>query len=70
MSDNGLYNVVRHYQERRTNRRIILRAVTLTQAQAHCSDPETSSTTCTKAAGRRRTRQLGQWFDGYEPCRR
>jgi len=47
-------------------RRITLETgLTLEQAQAHCSDPETSSSTCTKAAGKRRTRERGQWFDCY-----
>jgi len=40
--------------------------LTLEEAQAHCKDPETSSKTCTKSAGKRRTRVCGPWFDGYE----
>lgn len=40
--------------------------LTEAQAQAHCSDKETSSSTCTQPAGRRRTKLRGQWFDGYE----
>ena len=40
--------------------------LTLEQAQAHCRNPETSSSTCTKAAGKRRTAQRGMWFDAYE----
>jgi hypothetical protein len=43
-----------------------LSGLTLEQAQAHCADPETSSRTCTKAAGKRRTERRGPWFDGYE----
>jgi hypothetical protein len=35
------------------------------EAQTHCSDPETSSSTCKNSVGRRRTRQRGPWFDGY-----
>lgn len=60
-----MYDVVRFYFNRPGYRRTILRRVTLEQAQAHCSDPETSSSTATGAAARRRTRRLGPWFDGY-----
>ena len=45
--------------------RTIKRGLTLAQAQAHCKDPETSSRTCTDAAGLLRTRERGPWFDGY-----
>ncbi len=45
--------------------RIIRKGLTLEQAQAHCQDPNTSSRTCTNAVGRRRTKNLGPWFDGY-----
>lgn len=58
-----MYKIVRYYQ-RGTNR-VVTRGLTLEQAQAHCADPETSSRTCTKAAGRKRTRERGEWFDGY-----
>lgn len=40
--------------------------LTLEQAQAYCRDPETSSRTCSEAAGIRRTQQFGPWFDSYE----
>jgi hypothetical protein len=46
-------------------RRTILTRLSLEQAQAHCSDPETSSSTCTKAANKRRTALRGPWFDSY-----
>jgi hypothetical protein len=62
--------IVRMYQNRDIPSRTIQRGLTLEQAQAHCSDPETSSTTCTTAAGKARTRRLGPWFDGYvDECR-
>lgn len=60
------YNIVRFYRDANRRRRIIQERVTLDEAQAHCCDPETSSSTCTSAAGRARTRRLGPWFDGYE----
>lgn len=58
------YKIVRGFF--RGGRRTIARGLTLEQAQGHCRDPETSSTTCRSAAGKRRTRKLGPWFDGYE----
>ena len=63
------YNVVRMYRDAGIRRRTIKRGLTLAEAQAHCQDPETSSSTCEKYAGRRRTRRMGAWFDGYEECR-
>ena len=61
-----MYKVVRMYRDRPHRNRTIRRGLTLEQARAHCRDPETSSSTCTSYAGRRRTRQFGPWFDGYE----
>jgi hypothetical protein len=51
-----------HLQSRK---RTIETGLSLEQAQEHCNDPDTSSTTCTSAAGRARTRKHGDWFDGY-----
>lgn len=66
MSEGRHYNIVRFYRDHPIRRRVIRARVTLEEAQAHCSDPETSSSKCTNAAGRRHTRQVGAWFDGYE----
>lgn len=65
-----LYNIVRHYFRGEVRKRIIARGYTLAEAQAHCRDPETSSATCTSAAGRRLAERCGRWFDGYEAQRR
>lgn len=70
MSDTG-YRVVRFYKDARNRRwkrssRTIIKRCTLAEAHAHCGDKETSSSTCTNASGKARTRRLGQWFDGYE----
>jgi hypothetical protein len=46
-------------------KRTIKTGLTLEEAQAHCRDPETSSSTCTSYAGRKRTERKGPWFDGY-----
>jgi hypothetical protein len=60
-----MYKIVRNYFNSDIRRRTIETGLTLEEAQAHCRNPETSSSTCTSAAGRRRTRERGQWFDGY-----
>ena len=58
------YRIVRHYQQDHESE-VIVRGLTLEQAQAHCNDPETSSRTATEPAGLERTERMGQWFDGY-----
>lgn len=59
------YKIVRGFRD--SHKRItIARNLSLEEAQAHCRDPQTSSTTCTSATGRARTRKMGPWFDGYE----
>jgi hypothetical protein len=60
------YKIVRMYRDREIRKRTIATGLTLAQAQAHCSDPETSSSTCKKSVNVRRTRTYGPWFDGYE----
>lgn len=61
-----MYKIVRIYFKSDYPRRTVKSGLTLEQAQAHCNDPETSSSTCTKAAGKRRTRERGPWFDSYQ----
>jgi len=58
------YKVVRMYFK--GGKRTIKTNLTLSEAQAHCKDPETSSKTCQKPANTRRTKTMGPWFDGYE----
>jgi hypothetical protein len=58
------YKIVRMYA--RGRKRTILSGLTLAEARAHCKDPETSSSTCSKSAGLARTRRMGEWFDGYD----
>lgn len=64
-----MYNIVRFYRDAGINRRTIRTGLTLEEARAHCNDPETSSRTCASAVGRRRTREIGDWFDGYGEAR-
>ena len=59
------YTIVRNYFDKPGRGRVISSGLNLRQAQAHCHNPETSSSTCTLAAGRARTRKLGEWFDSY-----
>ena len=65
-----MYKIVRMYLDENVSDRTIKSGLTLEEAQAHCKDPETSSSTCTKAAGLRRTKQYGDWFDSYTECTR
>lgn len=58
------YRIVRMYF--RGGKRIIRRGLFLSEAQRHCNDPETSSSTATGAKARRITQRMGAWFDGYE----
>jgi len=60
------FKIIRFYF-RSDRTRTIKKGLTLEQAQAHCASHETSSRTCTSAAGRARTRRCGAWFDGYAP---
>lgn len=63
------YKIIRFYFNRPGYRRTIARGLTLEEAQRHCSDPETSSSTCKLPVNRRRTRQQGPWFDGYDEAK-
>jgi hypothetical protein len=65
-----MYKIVRMYFKNANLNRTIKTGLTLEQAQAHCKDPQTSSSTCTSAKGRARTQKYGPWFDGYEECKR
>jgi hypothetical protein len=58
------YDIVRMYQK--GGNRIIKKGLTLKEAQEHCRDPESSSSTCTNQVGKLRTKRQGPWFDGYQ----
>ncbi len=59
------YKIVRGFLH--TGRKVTIdTGLTLAAAQAHCKDPETSSSTCMTSEGRRRTSRHGPWFDGYK----
>ena len=60
------YRIVRHYFSAAINKREIMSGLTRAEAEEHCANPETSSSTARGKVGRARTRKLGQWFDGFE----
>lgn len=60
------YNIVRMYFKDEYPSQVIKRGLTLEEAQAHCRDTETSSSTATSSEAQRRTTEMGPWFDGYE----
>ncbi len=64
-----MYRIIRFYREAGIRRRVIDLGLTLEQAQSHCNDPETSSSTATSKVAKARTRRVGAWFDGYEESR-
>jgi hypothetical protein len=57
------YRIVRYYRDHPERNKTIKRGLTLEEAQAHCQNPETSSSTCRKT--RRDRFKYGPWFDGY-----
>ena len=61
----GTYKIVRMFRNDHPSR-MVRRGLTLEEAQAHCREPNTSSSTCTDAKGLALTRKVGPWFDGYE----
>lgn len=60
------YRIVRMFARRAAQRRGLPSGLTLAQAQEHCSDLNTSSTTAWKTSAIKRTQRYGPWFDGYE----
>jgi hypothetical protein len=69
-----MYKIVRSFLgplvngRHQSSRRTITTGLTLEAVQKHCSDPNSSSRTATSATAKRRTRDRGPWFDGYEEC--
>ena len=63
------YKIVRYYFNKPGYKYTIKRGLSLDEAQAHCSDKETSSSTCTNRAGVARTKRVGPWFDAYTDAR-
>lgn len=59
------YRIVRMYKDTYETK-VMARGLTLEEAQEHCKDPETSSSTCAELDNLEHTRDHGPWFDGYE----
>lgn len=57
------YKIVRVYFK--GSKYTIKRGLSEEQARAHCNNPQTSSSTCTNAVGKQRTKKYGPWFDSY-----
>jgi len=60
------YKVVRKYQNDNCATETVATGLTREEAQYMCSDPETSSSTCTTPEAKRRTAQYGPWFCGFD----
>jgi len=58
------YKIVRFYQKNHP-KEIIKTGLSFEEAQEHCNDDETSSSTCEKPENVARTEKMGEWFDGY-----
>ena len=59
------YRILRKYFSDDHETEVIEEEVTIEEAQKHCSDPESSSRTCTLPENCARTRKRGPWFDCY-----
>jgi hypothetical protein len=60
------YKIVRCFFNQNKKRLTMATGLTLKEAQAHCSDPETSSKG-KSARARAITQHNGPWFDAYYP---
>ena len=60
-----MYKLIRFYQNWPNSSAVVETGLTLEEAQAHCSDSQSSSVTCTLPEGVVRTSTFGPWFDGY-----
>lgn len=58
--------ILRFYYSDDHDTETIATGLTPEQAIAHCTDPETSSTTATSPEAVARTEAKGPWFDGHE----
>jgi hypothetical protein len=59
------YMIVRFYFGQH-DPEIVDTGLSLEDAQAHCRDPETSSSTALGQEAANRTLHKGDWFEGYE----
>lgn len=59
------YEITRFFRDS-SRRDGIKSGLSLAEAQAHCQDKETSSSTATNPRATKLTESAGPWFDGYE----
>lgn len=59
------FKVIRYYFNDNIPSLLIATGLTFEQAQEHCKNPETSSTTCKLPENIKHTQKFGPWFDGY-----
>lgn len=64
-SSDKTYKIVRFYQKSHP-KEVIKTGLSFEEAQEHCNDDETSSSTCEKSQNVARTEEMGEWFDGYD----
>lgn len=58
------YQIVRKFFKRHPDQ-LIASGLDREAAEAHCQDPETSSSTCTEPQHQQRTQKFGPWFDCF-----
>lgn len=62
-----MYRVIRFFRDDEENNRMLIEEdLSLEEAQEHCQNPETSSSTATSDWANKYTEKHGPWFDGYE----
>ena len=59
------YKIVRMFFDDDVPSETMKRGLTLEQAQSHCQDKETSSSTCEGIEGIQNNQMYGKWFDAY-----
>ncbi len=64
-NDGKKYKVIR-FHKNDGKKVTVAKGLSLSQAQSHCQNPETSSSTAKARAGKRYTAIHGEWFDGYD----
>lgn len=64
MDSETTYRIERKYRDS-SDSETIAEGLTLEEAQDHCNDPETSSSTATTTEATERSAQRGPWFDCY-----
>lgn len=62
---NRAYTITRIFWDSPEHNIVVKRNLTLREAQAHCKDPETSSSTATAPGAILLKVKYGPWFDGY-----